>query len=556
MSAGAGLRANIAPAPPALLPRQLLGAGCIAAPWLVPFAPGPSANAVPWLAGAGFTLGLFLLAAPARPARSWLAAAAAVLLFALSRPTLDGAALLAAVALVLGAATLGRGRLAADGPGMDGLVASGWLAAAAASAAIALLQYFHLAGPLQPWVYPAAAGDAMANLRQPNLLASLLAIGLASSLWWAGRGARLAWLVPAVVLLSLANAATTSRTGLLHWLLLAVLAAAWRGEARRSRLVLSAIALATYGLGVFLLPPLLAAWTGAPGESLVARVAGDLGCSSRRVLWSNVLQLVAQRPWLGWGWGELDYAHYMHLYPGQRFCAILDNAHNLPLHVAVELGVPAALLLCVVVAGAVWRGRPWAEADPGRRLAWSVLAVLALHSLLEYPLWYAPFQVALGLSIGLLAAPRRSRQAPPSPGIAAGPAAVVASLALVLLAYAAWDYLRVSQIFLPPQQRQAAWRDHALEHARRSWLFAGQARFAEVTLTPLTPGNAAWTQRSAQDMLHYSPEPRVIEKVLESATMLERYDEAVLHLARYRAAFPREYARWRAAQKLPMPAPP
>ena len=50
-------------------------------------------------------------------------------------------------------------------------------------------------------------------------------------------------------------------------------------------------------------------------------------------------------------------------------------------------------------------------------------------------------------------------------------------------------------------------------------------------------------------MLHYSPEPRVIELAIESATMLGDEDEAVLHLARYRAAFPADYAKWSAALK-------
>ena len=41
-----------------------------------------------------------------------------------------------------------------------------------------------------------------------------------------------------------------------------------------------------------------------------------------------------------------------------------------------------------------------------------------------------------------------------------------------------------------------------------------------------------------------SPEPRVIEKVIESAMMLGRDDEALRFLARYRAAFPLEHALW------------
>jgi hypothetical protein len=131
--------------------------------------------------------------------------------------------------------------------------------------------------------------------------------------------------------------------------------------------------------------------------------------------------------------------------------------------------------------------------------------------------------------------------------------ASVAAIGLALLAYAAWDYERVSQVYLEPEQRRAFWREHTLAEVRKSWLFSGQARFAELTLSTLSRDNLAWVDQTARAMLHYSPEPRVIEKVIESATMAGRYEEAVLQLARYRAAFPEDYAKWRAAQKVPLP---
>jgi hypothetical protein len=60
---------------------------------------------------------------------------------------------------------------------------------------------------------------------------------------------------------------------------------------------------------------------------------------------------------------------------------------------------------------------------------------------------------------------------------------------------------------------------------------------------------------AAQSLLHYSPEPRVIERAIEAATLHERYDDAVLDVARYRAAFPESYAQWQAAQQRPPPKP-
>ncbi len=124
-----------------------------------------------------------------------------------------------------------------------------------------------------------------------------------------------------------------------------------------------------------------------------------------------MLHLIAQKPLAGWGWGELDYAHFRTLYDGPRFCDILDNAHNLPfLHVAVELGVPLALLCMGGALVWAWRRQPWREQDTRRQLGWAVLALVTLHSMLEYPLWYGPFQIAFGAAVAWVA-PRRARHA-------------------------------------------------------------------------------------------------------------------------------------------------
>jgi hypothetical protein len=184
-------------------------------------------------------------------------------------------------------------------------------------------------------------------------------------------------------------------------------------------------------------------------------------------------------------------------------------------------------------------------------MAWAVLAVIGVHSLLEYPLWYGQFQIAFGLCLGLLwpAVPHLARQRvtarAASLALAAGAAAA--------LGYAGWDYQRVSQIYLPPTARAAAYADDPLTEIRKSWLFRSQAGFAELTITPLTRANAQWAFDTAAAMLHYSPEPRVIEKLIESAIVLGRNDEALLHLARFRAAFPQAYAKWSGNRAVPPP---
>ncbi|MEO7809660.1 MAG: Wzy polymerase domain-containing protein [Ramlibacter sp.] len=435
------------------------------------------------------------------------------------------------------------------------VLAASWLAAACISSVIALLQYFGIASHFAPLMSGTSIGEAFGNLRQRNQFASLTGIGVAALLWWAPRlDRRVA--VAAMVLLATANAASASRTGLLELVMLAAFAAAWPSPHRMKNLSLWLAGAVAYLAAALLLPLALEASTGVLPDTVWGRITRGDGCSSRAVLWSNVLHLTRQVPWLGWGWGELDFAHYMTLYSGDRFCDILDNAHNLPLHLAVELGVPAALLACGALLWAVVRARPWRETDAARQMAWGVLAVILLHSMLEYPLWYGPFQIAFLASLGLVwpAMRRASHARPSAPTTGARARAGVALALLAAIGYAGWDYHRISQIYLPAEARSAHYRDDTLQKINGSWLFSNQVDFAELTITPLSRENAQWTFDTGLALLHFSPEPRVIEKVIESAVMLGRDDVAQAQLARFRAAFPAEHARWAEALACSMPA--
>ncbi|MDP3761267.1 MAG: Wzy polymerase domain-containing protein [Ramlibacter sp.] len=533
--------------------RHIPWLACFAAlllPWVNPFSAGPSSSVQPWLVSALCVAVAFAIQPPGRLAPPMVLALAGLAAWASARSGLTPETVALAVACLLILMAAGTAAGGAHRPEFIDAVALAWLLAAALSTAIALCQYFGVAEALAPWVNASATGEAFANLRQRNQFASLTAIGMAS-LFWLFPGKLGRWTaLAAIAWLAVGNASTTSRTGLTQMILLGALACLWPG-ARRQRALLWLGGLAAYALAALALPWLLELLTGEPGNRLWERVASVETCSSRTVLWSNVLHLVGQRPWAGWGWGELDYAHFATLYEGARFCDILDNAHNLPLHLAVELGIPAAVLLCGGLVWAAVRARPWSEAQPARQMAWAVLAVIGVHSLLEYPLWYGPFQIAFGLGLGLLwpVAAQASQAAtgaePSRPRLASAAAAACVAAAC---AYAAWDYRRVSQIYLPPEARTPAMRDDPLPEIRRSWLFGNQARFAELTITPLTRENAAWTFDNARELLHYSPEPRVIEKLIESATVLGREHEMLLDLARFRAAFPEAYSKWSKAR--------
>ena len=397
-------------------------------------------------------------------------------------------------------------------------VAFAWLTSALLSSVLALVQYFGYSTAFQPWINNAVLGEAYANLRQRNQFATLTNIGLAALLWSAMRPAarqvkRMYWylaLFGSIAVLAIGNAASSSRTGLLQVIFLMILAGVWdrldgrlNQTAKYRALMLSGLA---YGLAylcaTFALPVLAGLQSNSSG--ILTRIQDDSsGCSSRMILWSNVLHLISLKPWTGWGWGELDYAHFMTFYDGPRFCEILDNAHNLPLHLAVELGLPIALLVCGLTTWLVIRGKPWQEVDSTRQMAWAILALIMLHSMLEYPLWYGPFQVTFALCVWFLW-PRPSINRSLTPAIATG----IASLLIAGTAYAAWDYHRISQIYLAPDERTETYQDNTLEKLKASWLFWDQVRFAELTTAELTQENAAQINTLAKEVMHFSPEAR------------------------------------------------
>ena len=511
----------------------------------------------------------------------------------------------------------------------------GWAVAAGISALMGLLQYFDRATPFAPWINYAGLGQAFGNLRQRNQFATLCSIGLAMLWWWAqyarvggrtGPGpitdaasagaltetpmappasadAPKVWasaaltlaLVAGAALVCTAAAATSSRTAFMQLLLLLGLAWCWRPSAPTPGGMGRGLGL----VGFMLLAYVLAAWllplaVGAESSVFDRMRESPDGCQSRVALYRNVLHLISQKPLTGWGWGELDYAHFMTLYTtplaGVRFCAILDNAHNLPLHWAVELGLPLALVACCGLLWLLLRLRPWREAVPQRQLAWAVLAMIGLHSLLEYPLWYGPFQIAalmcvwvlwafpgqgvgtgkrvgvgvgVGVCVGVDVGEARGADAR-ADGVLNGRAEMswrtapaqadgslqwtwrLAAAALALACtVATWNYRAMSQLYFSTEHRAPEYREQTFSKVHGAWFFGGHVDFAELSITPLEPSNAQHLMDLAEKTLHFSPEAKVVETILNAALLLQRADKIAIYAPRYAAAFPEDYARWR-----------
>jgi hypothetical protein len=109
---------------------------------------------------------------------------------------------------------------------------------------------------------------------------------------------------------------------------------------------------------------------------------------------------------------------------------------------------------------------------------------------------------------------------------------LVAALLFIGCLYAAWDFNRVGQIYRQAISRDAAYRDNPLHHAKQSWLFKNQADFAELTTQNVTQDNAAELYPQAVRLMHYSPEARVVQRVIDSGKLLGHEDQAQALTAR------------------------
>ena len=414
---------------------------------------------------------------------------------------LSGAAMLAAAALAAQtAASVSQGgqALPAFRAFCIGMVAAGVL-----SSAVGIVQVFAPTWADGDWIARSyIEGRAVGNMRQPNHLSSLLLWGIVAAVWLGEARVVRQWGSTLLVLLFLfVVVLSASRTGALSTVLLLMWGALDKRLARQARLLLMLSPL-IYGLFWFG----TGAWADAThqvfgGETRFS-ASGDVS-SSRLSIWSNTLALIRLHPWTGVGFGEFNFAWTLTPFP-DRPIAFFDHTHNIVLQLLVELGIPLGLTvlgllgfaLVQAVRGA-WRPAA-AGAAPGEPLLRPAACVMVLlilvHSLLEYPLWYAYFLLPAAFAFGLcLASPTQAQPQPqlqpqpqpqPQPHVAALAARVrplvVAALLLVMGGVASVaDYMRVVVIFAPAEGAPPL--AERIGAGRRSVFFAHHADYAAAT---------------------------------------------------------------------------
>lgn len=277
------------------------------------------------------------------------------------------------------------------------------LVAGSATAIVLLLQTFGANVDSQyvnPMPQPRRPGG---NMGQPNHAATLIVMAIASTFYLRmlksisfGVASFLLWF------LVFGLAITESRAGLVSFLILTACMAvkSWRSKEQSSvRLIVSIVCVQQLFWWFW---PLVLAWfwvSGGDGPGLANRILAATG-DLRLVMWSEILNAIILKPWVGWGAGQLPKA----------LNAVVDNftisapftyPHNVILDVAIGFGIPVAVLFCM---GIIYFGVCCYRCMDVPHVFWGgcLLLPIGIHSLFEFPYAYAYFWIPIFFLWGLI----------------------------------------------------------------------------------------------------------------------------------------------------------
>lgn len=303
---------------------------------------------------------------------------------------------------------------------------------------------------------PQGAGRRMwGNLNQPNHVGSYLAFGLAAALFLAqtSRRSRIPLFAIALALL-VGMALTVSRTS---WLLVIVvgLLAGWVRASGRpgARKWIEAFAPLILLVLVYQICDSLVAygnlrWHWDLPVSLAGRVQEGVGL--RPLLWRHAWHMFLAHPLLGGGWGDYAWNQYVQT-DVLGHVEMSMNAHNIILDLLAKVGLVGLLVVALPFLGFIrlmWRRR----ITPKLAFIYAIVLVLAVHSMLEYPLHYLYFLLPFAFALGY--ADERNLRVP-SNSMSWVLTGVLTICCAVLTARMWVDYKSVERLYYPKENPRA-----------------------------------------------------------------------------------------------------
>ena len=467
--------------------------------------------------------------------------------------------LAAALAMIVGQALRQRFGLAR----VAETLASWLLVGALASAMLTIVSLY--SPQLLPGLVEHDQGQLIArgNLMQRNHLANYLWMGVAAATFLhLSRRLNGYWLVAAVAPLLLVEAMSGSKSVLLYLAGTFALASLWywrsRGREAR-RLMLIALLLVPAFFGIQYLAEIL----GGAGRfpTTAGQLSGEVSAvasnalqapnafSVRLFLIKMALAIWREAPVFGNGVGSFPWHSFVLAvdYPA-GFQGHGEHAHNIFAQVLAELGLAGFLVL--VTTAALWCRR-LAKEEWNAAHVWILLVLMveSVHSMLEYPLWYAYFLLPTALLAG--AADTRAVSLRPTISLR-GSALMVILLGAMVLNSLRSDYLHLEHVVYPGldasrekgrPQTFGEVNPVLLDIERKSLLAPYVRLMYAANLTPnreLLAGKLLMSESA----MHFAPATQIVFKHALLLALAGRTDEAHVQLRRAVRGYPDSIAQF------------
>lgn len=386
----------------------------------------------------------------------------------------------------------------------------------------------------------ATPGRAVGNLGQPNLLATQFNLALVALLALRITSVQIFFALTAVLCAGVAL--TGSRTGLVLLLVVLFFGATVLPKSVSKRMWFFG------GLAGFFLA-LIVNWLLSLRGGVVffwaqRAVGGSDFSSSRFLLWLDCLRLLENNPWLGVGWGMLNYVWTMTAAP-VRSSALLDHAHNLSLHFALELGLPASVLITGILGWALWIFSSGRRVVLLKKNEFSIFYphviisvwLLVLHSQVEYPLWYVFFLLPFSYWLGFLVRSSSGGLGEEGGGYLVCLSNVLQAtgvVAVVFCVFIFWDYGKITRVYAPSKVAESVPFGWRVDEARKSVFFGHYGDLAFIFTNDPRAVPVDVFQRPMRNLIN----PRLLRDYslsLNGHEMGAEASEAVARLREFRA---------------------
>lgn len=269
---------------------------------------------------------------------------------------------------------------------------------------IAICQWLTLDAYIPGMVNMQNAVRPYANFAQPNNMATFLLMSLLACLYlYEKKKVHTKWLIPAVFMMLMSLALSQSRTSWVACICIIVYLAYQQFKGYISIKWYYLTAWTALFVGFILLLPAIGGFltqladTQIKSVDIARRATGDM---SRLAIWQQMLHAIADRLWFGYGWNQTSVAYTL-ISDHFQGPVWVRSAHNFILDFILWNGLLIGLPFLAYFG--YWGYQLNKHVNSVESvIGILMIGVVLIHSMLEFPQYYAYFLLPVGFLIGLV----------------------------------------------------------------------------------------------------------------------------------------------------------